>query len=119
MTSHGQRSRSSTPAFGKRKPPTTNLCTRVLARNKAHLLCCVCVGVCLQVLEGWLQWASMGILQHSQVMHAVSVLIKNLSTKLRSAGKVSQRRWYVAVSGWGDHGQSSVDLTSALMMRVR
>jgi hypothetical protein len=42
----------------------------------------------LQVLEGWLQWAAMGVMQHAQAAQAVLVLVKNLGAKLHDAGKV-------------------------------
>jgi hypothetical protein len=47
--------------------------------------------MCLQVLEGWLQWAAMGVMQHAQAAQAVLVLVKDLGDKLHAAGKVG--RW--------------------------
>jgi hypothetical protein len=44
--------------------------------------------LCLQVLEGWLQWAAMGVMQHAQAAQAVLVLVENLGAKLHVEGKV-------------------------------
>jgi hypothetical protein len=42
----------------------------------------------LQVLEGWLQWSAMGVLQHDEFAQAVLDLVTDMAKKLHAAGKV-------------------------------
>lgn len=46
-----------------------------------------CVAV-LQVLEGWMQWSGMGLLQHEGFTRAVVALITDLAARLHADAKV-------------------------------
>lgn len=63
--------------------------TSMVINTCFHSDCVLCCAVlCWQVLEGWLQWAAMGVFQQEPFTQAVIAMITQLAGALHTAGKV-------------------------------